>query len=169
MRIACLWTECAWSPQWSSQHVASQRFLPELWGSRTRSPRFVHDSGAHRKFVTVHIWKGLCASWIHHADECCDPSRRWRGGAYSALSAMAIFRNETNNISAQNSNDIDGRCSESNLVSFLREKISKSQMLIAFAQMLIACWSAYISLAQNKNRWLQKFVEVKKNLAGPDE
>jgi hypothetical protein len=41
--------------------------------------------------------------------------------------------------SAQNSNDIDGRCSESNLVSFLRGKINTSQMLMAFAQMLIAC------------------------------
>jgi hypothetical protein len=52
---------------------------------------------------------------------------------------MAIFRNKQIIFSAQNSNDIDGRCSESNLVSFLGDKISTSQMLIAFAQMLIAC------------------------------
>jgi hypothetical protein len=52
---------------------------------------------------------------------------------------MAIFKNETNNILSAKLKHIDGRCSESNLVSFLREKISTSQMLIAFAQMLIAC------------------------------
>ena len=42
-------------------------------------------------------------------------------------------------------------------------------MLMASTQMLIACWCAYISLAQNKNRSIQKFVEVKKkNVAGPE-
>jgi hypothetical protein len=92
---------------------------------------------------------------------------RWRGGAYSILLWAPWPYSETKQIifSAQNSNDIDGRCSESNLVSFLREKISTSQMLIAFAQMLIACWSAYISLAQNKNRWMQKFLRSCKSLA----
>jgi hypothetical protein len=53
-----------------------------------------------------------------------------------------------------------------NLVSFLMEKISTSQMLMASTQMLIACWSAYISLAQNVD--CKKFVEVKKKIAGPE-
>ena len=87
---------------------------------------------------------------------------RWRGGAYSALSAWPYSKTKQIIFSAQNSNDIDGRCSESNLVSFLMEKISTSQMLMASTQMLIACWSAYISLAQNKNRWLQKVCRSEK-------
>jgi hypothetical protein len=114
----------------SGQDSASCRndFSPHLWCSRTTSPRSRMNT-VH--IVTVHIWKGLCASWIH-AFVCIGYYAsyamiiRW-GGTCSILSAMTIFKNETHNIFSAIINrwfDIDGPCSENSSASFLREQIS---------------------------------------------
>ncbi len=106
MRSACLCMEGALSPQWSSQHVASQRFLATLWCSRTRSPRFGHDSGAHRNCVMI-FEKDCGHLGFTHSYAII------RGGCTcSALSTMAIFKNEIHNIFSANINqwfNIDGR------------------------------------------------------------
>ena len=119
MRSACLWTECALSPQWSSQHVASQWFLAALWGSRTRSPRFGHDSGAHRNSAYLKRIARILDSCIRmllfvdvvthflHWD--------WVPLTYTKMKHR-IFSAQT-----WNSIDIDGRSSVKSLASVLRK------------------------------------------------
>ncbi len=70
------------------RQVAWQKFLAALWGSHTKSPNYKHECSAHRNCTDM---KRIVRILDLHTYAII----RWGGSAFSALSTMDIFNNET--------------------------------------------------------------------------